>query len=305
MKILVTGGTGFVGSYLTGRLAGEGHSVSVLVRPGESPKPAPSITYLSGDPTQEGPWMEAVDEYDGAINLAGAPIFTKWTESQKKAIRESRILTTRNLVAAIRSDRDRPFTLISTSAVGYYGFHDNEDIFEESAPGVDFLAGVAADWEAEALTGTAKGARVVITRFGIVLGGSGGALGQMIPLFKWFVGGPIGSGKQWFSWVHMEDLARAMVFILGRNDISGPLNLCSPQPVTNRELAKALGKVLHRPSFFPAPSVAVRMVLGEFGSVVLKGQRVLPRRLLEKGFIFKYPTILEALQDVVGSQPTR
>jgi uncharacterized protein len=305
MKILVTGGTGFVGSYLTGRLAGEGHSMSVLVRPGESPKPAPSITYLPGDPTQEGSWMEAVDEHDGAINLAGAPIFTKWTEAQKKAIRESRILTTRNLVAAIRSDRDRPFTLISTSAVGYYGFHDNEDIFEESPPGTDFLAGVAADWEEEALTGTAKGARVVITRFGIVLGGSGGALGQMIPLFKWFAGGPIGSGKQWFSWVHMEDLARAMVFILGRNDLSGPFNLCSPQPVTNRELAKALGKVLHRPSFFPAPSLAVRMVLGEFGSVVLKGQRVLPRRLLEKGFIFKYPNILEALQDVVGPQSTR
>ena len=305
MKILVTGGTGFVGSYLTGRLAREGHSVSILVRPGEAPESVPSITYLSGDPTQRGPWMEAVGEYDGAINLAGAPIFTRWTEGQKKAIRESRILTTRNLVAAIRSDRERPFTLISTSAVGYYGFHENEEIFEESPPGTDFLAGVAADWEAEALTAVGKGARVAITRFGIVLGASGGALGQMIPLFRWFAGGPIGSGRQWFSWVHMEDLARAMLFILERNDISGPVNLCSPRPVTNRELAKALGKVLHRPSLLPAPSFAVRMVLGEFGSVVLKGQKVLPRLLLEKGFTFKYPDIAGALQEVIAPRPMR
>jgi uncharacterized protein len=299
MKILVTGGTGFVGSYLTGRLTQEGHTVTILVRSGESPKPRPMITYLSGDPTKEGAWQNEVGNHDGAINLAGAPIFMKWTEQHKQLIRNSRILTTRNLVSAIPPASERSFTLINASAVGYYGFHDNEDLFEDSPPGMDFLASVAADWEAEAMKATGKGARVVVTRFGIVLGVSGGALGQMVPLFKWFVGGPIGNGRQWFSWIHIEDLARALLFVLEQPDLAGPVNLCSPGPVMNKDLAKALGKVLHRPSFLPAPGFAVRLVLGEFGSLVLKGQKVLPRRLLSKGFTFRHPEILEALHDVL------
>ena len=299
MRILMTGGTGFVGPHIASRLAKEGHEVTLLVRPGERARAdSAGITFLEGDPTRPGPWQEAVRDHDGAINLAGASIFTRWTEEQKKLIRESRLTTTRHLVEAIGST-GRPFTLLSTSAVGYYGFHGDEELTEGSPPGKDFLATLAVDWEREAQKAADKGVRVVITRFGIVLGAKGGALGQMIPLFRKFAGGPIGSGRQWFSWVHLRDLTEAFVFLLARPEITGPVNVCSPNPVRNRDLARALGKVLHRPSLLPAPAFMVRLVLGEFGSVVLKGQRVVPRLLLDSGFTFRYPDIEGALMSII------
>ena len=226
---------------------------------------------------------------DVVVNLAGASIFTRWTDKQKKEIWESRTSTTRNIVEAIEVNQGRSFTLFSTSAVGYYGFHGDEELTEDSPPGDDFLATLAVAWEAEALKSQEKGARVVITRFGIVLGPGGGALGQMLPVFKRFMGGPIGNGQQWFSWVHMRDLTDAFIFLLRHTDLSGPFNLCSPYPVRNKELAKAIGKALHRPSFMPAPAFMIKLLFGEFGSVILKGQRVVPRRLLESGFSFQYP----------------
>jgi uncharacterized protein len=300
MKILMTGGTGFIGSRLSARLVQAGHEVTVLVRPGEKAGRAlPGTVFLQGDPTQKGAWQEAVKSHGAVINLAGASIFSKWTDEQKRAIRESRMSTTRNIVDAVPQDA-RGFTLFSTSAVGYYGFHEDEELTEESPPGDDFLARLAVDWEEEASRAQEKGARVVITRFGIVVGPGGGALGQMIPLFKRFMGGPIGNGRQWFSWVHMIDLVEAFVFLINHGGLSGPFNVCSPFPVTNRDLARALGKVLHRPSFLPAPAFMIRLVLGEFGSVILKGQRVVPRRLLEKGFAFKYPEIGRALENIIG-----
>jgi uncharacterized protein (TIGR01777 family) len=183
--------------------------------------------------------------------------------------------------------------------VGYYGFCGDEELTEQSPFGKDFLARIASEWEGEALKAKEKGARVVITRFGIVMGEKGGALGQMIPLFKKFIGGPIGSGRQWFSWVHIKDLAEAFTFLLKHPEISGPVNVCAPNPVRNRDLAKALGRVLHRPSFIPAPSFMMRMVLGEFGSVLLEGQRVLPSLLLKKGFMFQYPDIDQALRSII------
>lgn len=302
MKILITGGTGFVGGQLTSRLTQEGHEVAILTRSlrrsGEAPR---GISYLQGDPTQKGPWQEAIKNHDAVVNLAGASIFERWTEEHKRAIRESRINTTRNIVEGIIPDRGKPMTLFSTSAVGYYGFHGDEEITEESHPGTDWLAKVAVEWEGEALKAKAKGARVVITRFGIVLGEKGGALVQMIPLFKKFIGGPIGSGKQWFSWVHIKDLADAFVFLMKHPEISGSVNICAPNPVRNNDLAKALGKVLHRPSFMPAPGFMIKLVLGEFGSVILEGQRVIPKRLLESGFVFQYPDIDKALKSIVGS----
>jgi uncharacterized protein len=301
MRILMTGGTGFVGSYLSARLAKEGYEVTILVRPGEKvAKPLLSgISFLEGDPTARGSWQDAVRMHDGAINLAGASIFSKWTDEQKRIIRESRLKTTQNIVEAIDADNGRLLTLLSTSAVGYYGFHGDEELTEDSPPGHDFLATLAVDWEAEAHKAREKGARVVITRFGIVLGGGGGVLGQMVPLFKWFVGGPIGNGRQWFSWVHVSDLTEVFVFLLKHQEVSGPFNVCSPQPVRNKDLARALGGVLHRPSLLPAPAFAVRLVLGEFGSVILEGQRVLPKRLLENGYIFQYPRIEEALASIM------
>jgi uncharacterized protein (TIGR01777 family) len=183
--------------------------------------------------------------------------------------------------------------------VGYYGFHKDEKLTEEDAPGNDFLATLAVDWEQEALKATDKGVRVVLTRFGIVLGKTGGALGQMIPAFKKFVGGPLGSGKQWFSWIHMEDLLGAFLFVFDHDEIQGPVNFSAPNPVRNKDLAKALGKALSRPSFFKTPAFTLRAVMGEFGSVLLEGQRVLPAKLLAHGFEFQYPEIAPGLEAIL------
>ncbi len=301
MKIFITGGTGFVGTSLSKRLIAEGHSVTVLTH--ETKEPAlkmHGLSYLQGNPTVQGEWQKAVPGHDVIINLAGASIFSRWTEEQKKILRSSRILTTRNLVDALPQDA-KHVTFFSTSAVGYYGFHQDEELIESSPAGKDFLARLAFDWESEALNAQKKGARVVITRFGIVLGKDGGALGQMIPLFKFFLGGPLGSGRQWFSWVHMQDLMEAFIFLLGKKEISGPVNLCSPVPVRNKELGAAIGRILHRPSFMPAPGFMIKLILGEFGSVLLEGQRVIPRKLLDAGYQFRYPGIDEALKNIVLS----
>jgi uncharacterized protein len=300
LKILITGGTGFVGKQLTSRFIQDGNEVTILTRSLKgSGLPTQGVSFLQGDPTQQGPWQDAIKSHDAVINLAGASIFSRWSEEYKKLIRESRIFTTKNIVEGIPSKTDNEFTFFSTSAVGYYGFHGDEDLDEESPSGNDFLARMGVEWEAEALKAKDKGARVVITRFGIVLGEKGGALGQMIPLFKKFIGGPIGSGRQWFSWVHIKDLAEAFAFLIKHPEISGPVNVCSPNPVKNKDLAKALGKALHRPSFFPAPGFMIKLVLGEFGSVILEGQRVLPRRLLKHGFSFQYPDIEKALKSII------
>ena len=299
MKVLITGGTGFVGTQLTARLLQDGNDVTILTRSPKGEKGASSgISYLQGDPTKKGPWQESIKDHDVVINLAGASIFSKWTQEYKKLIIESRMSTTRNIVEGIPAHTEGRITLFSTSAVGYYGFHGDEDLTEESPPGNDFLARLAVEWEAEALKAKEKGARVVITRFGIVLGEKGGALGQMIPLFKKFIGGPIGSGRQWFSWVHIKDLAEAFAFLMKHPEMSGPVNLCAPGPVRNKDLAKALGRALHRPSFMPAPAFMIKLVLGEFGSVILEGQKVIPRRLKDAGFVFTYPDIDKALQNI-------
>ncbi|PKN37923.1 MAG: TIGR01777 family protein [Deltaproteobacteria bacterium HGW-Deltaproteobacteria-2] len=299
MNIFMTGGTGFVGTYLTKRMISEGHKVTILTQSsGDATLKMTGLIYLYGNPTIKGKWQDAVGEHDVIINLAGASIFSRWTPEQKKILRESRIETTRNLVSAL-PDNAKNITFFSTSAVGYYGFHADEELTENMPAGDDFLAKLAYDWEQEALNAQAKGTRVVITRFGIVLGKNGGALGQMIPLFKFFLGGPLGSGKQWFSWVHMEDLAQAFSFLLKHPEINGAVNLCSPKPVRNADLGKAIGKVLHRPSFMPSPGFMIKLILGEFGSVLLKGQRVIPRRLLDAGFKFRYPNIEEALRGII------
>jgi uncharacterized protein len=300
MKILITGGTGFIGSFLTTRLILDGHNVSVLIRnekPGKTG--SPDVFLIPGDPTVPGPWQQSIKNYDVIINLAGASIFSRWTAEQKKSIRESRINSTRNIVDAIDASSGKAVTLLSASAVGYYGFHGDEEVTEEVPPGGDFLATIAQEWEEEALRAKQKGVRVYITRFGIVLGTNGGVLDQMIPLFKNFIGGPIGNGKQWFSWVHVDDLTGAISFLLKHPELSGPFNVCSSKPVRNKELAKTIGKVLQRPSLMPMPSFMVRLVLGEFGSVILKGQKVIPRRLLENGYDFKYQDIDKAIASIV------
>jgi len=299
MNIFMTGGTGFVGTFLTRQLTQEGHLVTTLTQSlAGSELKIPGLSYLVGIPNIRGKWQEAVRNHDVIINLAGASIFSRWTEAQKKILLASRIDTTRHLVEALPDD-SKSITFFSTSAVGYYGFHEDEELTESSPAGGDFLARLAYDWEQEALKAAAKGSRVIIARFGIVLGKNGGALGQMIPLFKYFLGGPLGSGRQWFSWVHMHDLAQAFIYLLEHKEISGAVNLCSPRPVSNADLGRAIGLILHRPSWLPAPAFMMKLILGEFGDVLLKGQRVIPRRLLDAGFQFQHPTIEEALRSIL------
>jgi uncharacterized protein (TIGR01777 family) len=299
MRVFITGGLGFVGTQLSIRLLKRGHEVTVA---DHSPKPKPytpdQVKYVPADTTIPGAWQEELLKHDAVINLAGASIFQRWNEKTKQLIYNSRILTTCNVVEAMTGEKGA--LLCSTSAVGYYGFQYDEELIEEDSPGDDFLAKVCVDWEKEALKAADKGVRVTITRFGIVLGKTGGALGQMISAFKKFVGGPLGSGNQWFSWIHMEDLLSAFLFIFDNQVIHGPVNVCSPNPLRNRELATALGKALSRPSFFKAPTFLIRLVLGEFGSVVLEGQRVIPAKLLRQGFMFQYPEITGALKEVIG-----
>ena len=300
MKVFMTGGTGFVGAYLSRDLAQAGHAITILSRRAHPPAPPRSgISFFTGDPTQEGPWMALVPEHDWIINLAGASIFNRWTEARKKEIMESRERTTRNLVAALTKG-DRRQLFCSTSAVGIYGPRGEEELTEDSPTDAGFLGEVARTWEAEALKAQDLGVRVVVTRFGVVLGRNGGALSQMAPLFKKFLGGPIGSGVQWFSWIHQADHARAFRFIQENPHLSGPVNLTAPHPVRNRELARALGRVLHRPSFMPTPAFMLRLALGEFAENLLTGQKVLPKRLLDAGFSFRLPTIEAALADLLG-----
>jgi len=300
MKILITGGTGFVGRKISSRLIREGYECTILTRKQKKPEEVQrGISFLQADPTEKGSWQEEIKKHDAVINLAGASIFRRWTQEQKKAILESRVKTTSHIVEGIPSQGKKPSILFSASAVGYYGFCGDEKLNELSPPGDDFLARVTQDWEKEASRAEKKGVRVIITRFGIVLGEKGGALGQMIPLFKKFMGGPIGNGKQWFSWIHIKDLCEAFIFLINHPRLSGPVNVCSPHPVRNKDLAKSLGKVLKRPSFVPAPGFLVKLVLGEFGTVVLKGQRVIPEKLVTQDFKFQYPDVEKALEDIL------
>ena len=302
MKIFMTGGTGFVGTTLTKKLTQEKHQVTILTRALTEDSPlTKGVTYLEGDPTEKGAWQESVAEHDAIINLAGASIFRRWSETAKEIMRDSRLHTTQNLVEALAARKGKETLLLSTSAIGYYGFHEDEELVEESAPGDSFLASLAQEWESAALEAEALGAKVALLRFGIILGRNGGALRQMVPLFNMYLGSPLGRGEQWFSWIHEEDLAGIYSHLIAQKNISGPINCTAPNPVRNMDLIKTLGEVLGKPTFMPAvPGFVLRMIMGEFGSVLLEGQKVLPNRLLDAGFRFKFPKIKKALQDLLG-----
>lgn len=298
MKAFLTGGNGFVGTNLIRHLLNGGHDVTVLLRDEKKGSRLPrQVSIVVGPSTKPGKWQEAVAGHDLFINLAGASIFKRWDEKYKQLLRDSRILTTRNLVDALPAGSRA--TLLSTSAIGYYGFRGDEELTETSSPGSDFLATLAQDWEAEALKAESKGVRVVITRFGVVLGQDGGALAQMTLPFRFFVGGPLGDGSQWMSWIHIDDLCRAALFVASHDKIRGPVNFAAPGPITNRDLSHTIGKILGRPSFFPAPGFMIKLVMGEFGDVILNGQRVIPKVLLENDFSFKFPTVERALKDLL------
>ncbi len=298
MKIFITGGSGFVGTNLSFYLLEKGHSI-IAVGTSLSHKVISheNFRYISADTTIKGAWQDALKDVDAVINLAGKNIFKLWSDNYKKQIYKSRILTTRNLVEAMPDKKDT--ILCSTSAAGYYGDRADEVLKEDSLPGYNFLAKVCIDWEKEAFQAQAKGIRVAAMRFGVVLGKNGGALEKMVPAFKFFAGGPLGSGLQWFPWIHMDDLIAAIIFILENPDVKGPLNFCSPNPVRNRDFAKTLGKVLSRPSFMRAPSFMIRLIMGEMGKSLMSSQRAIPDKLLKHGFTFQYPDINNALYDLV------
>jgi uncharacterized protein len=301
MRIFITGSNGFVGTNLGRFLLDAGHEVTGLVRTEAKGETLPKgISYVVGEGTKPGKWQEAVSGHDVLINLAGVPIFQRWTSAYKRLLYDTRILTTRNLVDAIPAESASSVTLLSTSAVGYYGATGDEELGESSPPSDDFLATLALDWEGEAAKAREKSVRVVITRLGVVLGRDGGALPQMVLPFRFFFGGPMGNGRQWFSWIHIEDLCRAAHFVMTDKEIGGPTNFTAPGPVRNRDLARAIGKVLRRPSIMPAPAFMIRLLMGEFGSVILRGQRVVPRLLQSRGFKFKFADIEASLADLLG-----
>jgi uncharacterized protein (TIGR01777 family) len=302
MKVFITGGTGFVGTHLMQQLTGQGYRVTLLTRSIRPGRTLPSgAVYLEGDPTNPGPWQDEVASHEIVINLAGASIFERWSPEYKHLILESRVSGTSHLVQAMgRRTSPPPAVLISASAVGYYGFRGDEELDENSPSGDDFLSHVCQQWESQAQQAETLGARVVRARFGIVLGQKGGALEKMLPLFRLGLGGILGSGRQWFSWIHQQDLVNALLFCLSHPEARGAVNCTAPNPVTNHDMAKALGRALHRPAFLPVPGLAVELALGEFGTVLTQGQRVLPRRLTGMGFAFAFPFIDQALADLVG-----
>ena len=301
MNVFMTGGTGFVGTTLSAAFAAKGWAVTVLTRAAEGKhRVPPGVTLVEGDPTEKGPWQEMAAEHDVIVNMAGASIFNRWSRETKKAIRDSRILTTRHLAEAVSARGDKQTLFLSTSAVGYYGFHGDEALDESGPPGDDFLADVCTHWEAEARPAAQSGARVVICRFGIVLGTRGGALGEMLPLFRKGLGSPLGSGQQWVSWIHERDMVNIYLHLMAREDMAGPINCTAPDPVRNRELAEALARAVGKPSLMPAvPGFMLKLIKGEAGSILLKGQRVFPEKLLGSGFRFEFTTIEDALEDLV------
>jgi uncharacterized protein len=298
MNIFITGGLGFVGRRLSEMLLEAGHKVTASGRT-QNPKliDHPSFDYEAADTTKEGAWQEKAMEADAAVNLAGVSIFGLWTEGRKKEMYDSRILTTRNLVKALLEGRGQ--VLCSTSAVGYYGDQGDKTLTEENPPSEDYLARLSVDWEKEAHAAERGNIRVAITRFGIVLDRDGGAMSKMIPAFRMFLGGPLGDGSQWFSWIHRHDLAQAMTFCLTNDRAAGAINFCAPEPVRNETLAKTLGEVLHRPAVMPAPAAVISTALGELGDALLSSQRAVPDHLLKLGFEFRFPDLRSALEDIV------
>lgn len=296
MKIIVAGGTGFLGHALVERLRRDGDDVHVLSR---RPASKGDIAWVPDGGT--GPWAAALDDADAVINLAGESIAGgRWTPARKARIRESRVRATRSLVTAIQQASRRPAAFLSGSAVGYYGPHGDETVTEQTPAGDDFLASVCRDWETEALR-AAGTSRVVLLRTGIALERDGGALPQMALPFKLFAGGPAGSGRQYYSWIHRDDWVGLVSSVLRNASVSGPLNLTAPNPVPNREFAKTLGRVLRRPAFMPAPAFALRIALGEMAdALLLTGQRVLPAQAQAHGFQFRYPTLEPALRAIYG-----
>jgi uncharacterized protein (TIGR01777 family) len=298
MKIAVTGASGFVGTALTRLLLDSGHAVTGLGTSASHPlQSIAHFTWVQADTTRPGAWQTAVSQAGTVVNLAGRTISKRWSAAYKAQIADSRVLTTRNVVSAMSGEGK---ILVSASAVGFYGSRGDQVLDEQSPPGNDFLARLSVEWEAAARDAEQQGVRVAIMRFGVVLGAGGGALAQMLPAFRMFAGGPLGSGRQWFSWIHMADLLAAIQFLLDREDARGPYNICAPGAVRQKDFARALGAALGRPAVVPVPAMALRVMMGEVAGVLLASQKVRPDRLIDEGFSFRFADVDSALADLVS-----
>ena len=296
MRITVTGGTGLLGGPLVSALRERGDDVTILSRSGDGEGfvrwPAP---------TKAPPPAVGLTGRDAVVHLLGENVAQRWTDSAKREIRESRELGTRQLVAGLRTlpESERPRTLVSMSAIGFYGARGDEPVEESEPPGDDFLAEVVEVWEREATAAEELGVRVVRARTGVVLAEGGGALEKMLPPFKLGVGGPVAGGSQYVPWVHLDDVVGALIFLLDTPDASGAFNVTAPEPVTNKELSRTLGRVLRRPAVAPVPALALKLLYGEMGRIVTTGVRAVPKRLLEAGYSFRQPDLRAALQDAI------
>ncbi|MGI8512510.1 MAG: TIGR01777 family oxidoreductase [Solirubrobacteraceae bacterium] len=305
MNVAVTGATGLLGSKVVDALVRRGDHVTALSRDPERAreKLGEGVEAMAwADPKAEAPPAAALAGADGVVHLLGEPVAQRWGESTKREIHDSRVLSTRNLVAALRDvpAEQRPKALVSQSAIGYYGPRGDEPVDESEPPGEDFLAQVCSEWESTARTAEELGLRVVTTRTGVVLSEGGGALEKMLPPFKLGVGGPVAGGGQYVPWVHTDDVVGGLLHCLDSADAAGAVNLTAPEPVTNKELSKALGRVLHRPAVAPVPALAVKALYGEMAIIVITGVRAVPRRLQELGYGFRRPDLEDALRAATG-----
>lgn len=299
MKIILTGGTGFIGSALRKKLLSAGHEVIVLTRKSGA-QGVDREKFVIWDGKTPGDWTANLEDADAVINLAGENIAAKrWTSARKQELLSSRVDATRAIVCAIEQTRKRPAVLINVSAVGYYGDVPEKELTETDSRGSGFLAEVCEKWEAEARRAEELGVRVVLARLGPVLGERGGMLSKMLPPFRFFIGGSLGAGKQWIPWVHQEDIIGAFLFMLEHEDISGPVNVAAPVPVIMKNFCSVLGNVLHRPAWFSAPGFILKMFLGEMSAIILSSQKAVPHKLLQAGYPFRHSELSEALRAIL------
>jgi uncharacterized protein (TIGR01777 family) len=307
MRVFVTGATGLIGTRLVPQLIQRGDPIVALSRRASVARErlGPSCEVVEGDPMREGDWMDRAADCDAIVHLAGENIFARrWNAEFKELLRASRVQSTANVVRAMarrpQRSNGQSKVLVSSSGINYYGPHGDEKLVESSPSGDDFLAGLCIEWENAAQAAESAGIRVARIRTGIVLDRTGGALVQMLTPFKFFVGGPVGAGKQWMSWIHHTDMIGILLLALDHAGASGPLNATAPQPVSNKEFARSLGHALRRPAFLPTPPFGLRLMLGEVAHLVTTGQRVLPEKALALGYSFRFPTLDAALADLLG-----
>ena len=303
MRVTITGATGLIGRRLVRELTARGDEVTVLSRdPGEGASARSRASQAAAwDPSAGPAPAAALAGRDAVVHLAGENVAQRWSDDAKRRILSSREQGTRNLIAGLTAAEPRPKVLVSSSAVGYYGPHGPEALPEDTPAGDDFLARVCVVWEREAQAAEALGLRVVLVRTGVVLDKGGGALGKMLPFFKACIAGPVAGGEQYLPWVHADDVVGIMLRAIDDESWSGPVNATAPEPVTNREFSKALGRALHRPAFAPIPALAIRLLYGEMAEIVTKGQNAVPQRTLELGYRHRHPELDEALRSALAS----